>query len=66
MQEAKDSSAIESIVTTHDELFQDELFPENRPNAAAKEVLRCEALFLARYIVKYGTRRRVTRHRFYR
>lgn len=40
MQEAKDSSAIENIVTTHDELFQDELFPENSANAAAKEVLR--------------------------
>ncbi len=40
MQEAKDSSAIENIVTTHDELFQDDLFPENLRNAAAKEVLR--------------------------
>lgn len=40
MQEAKDSSAIENIVTTHDELFQDDLFPENLQNAAAKEVLR--------------------------
>lgn len=40
MQEAKDSSAIENIVTTHDDLFQDELFPEKRANPAAKEVLR--------------------------
>jgi Fic family protein len=40
MQEAKDSSAIENIVTTHDELFQDELFPEHLANPAAKEVLR--------------------------
>lgn len=40
MQEAKDSSAIENIVTTHDELFQDDLFPENVASAAAKEVLR--------------------------
>lgn len=40
MQEAKDSSAIENIVTTHDELFQDDLFPENLANPAAKEVLR--------------------------
>ena len=40
MQEAKDSSAIENIVTTHDQLFQDELFPENLHNAATKEVLR--------------------------
>lgn len=40
MQEAKDSSAIENIVTTHDELFQKDLFPENLHNATAKEVLR--------------------------
>lgn len=40
MQEAKDSSAIENIVTTHDELFQDDAFPEERVNSAAKEVLR--------------------------
>jgi Fic family protein len=40
MQEAKDSSAIENIVTTHDELFQDDLFSEQLANPAAKEVLR--------------------------
>ena len=40
IQEAKDSSAIENIVTTHDELFKDEVFPESMTNAAAKEVLR--------------------------
>ncbi|OIQ74968.1 adenosine monophosphate-protein transferase SoFic [mine drainage metagenome] len=40
MQEAKDSSAIENIVTTHDELFRDDLFPDNRANPVAKEVLR--------------------------
>ena len=40
MQEAKDSSAIENIVTTHDELFRDDLFPENFAKPAAKEVLR--------------------------
>jgi len=40
MQEAKDSSAIENIVTTHDELFKDDAFPENAINPAAKEVLR--------------------------
>ena len=39
MQEAKDSSAIENIVTTHDELFRDAAFPEDG-SAAAKEVLR--------------------------
>jgi Fic family protein len=40
MQEAKDSSAIENIVTTHDELFRDDVFPEEVGSAAAKEVLR--------------------------
>jgi hypothetical protein len=40
MQEAKDSSAIENIVTTHDELYKDEAFPEAASSPAAKEVLR--------------------------
>ncbi|HXC25613.1 MAG TPA: Fic family protein [Gemmatimonadaceae bacterium] len=40
MQEAKDSSAIENIVTTHDELFRDSVFPEGTSNLAVKEVLR--------------------------
>lgn len=40
IQEAKDSSAIENIVTTHDELFKDDAFPESFVNPAAKEVLR--------------------------
>jgi len=40
MQEAKDSSAIENIVTTHDEIFRDDAFPEEQSNPAAKEVLR--------------------------
>ncbi len=40
MQEAKDSSAIENIVTTHDELFRDDLFPEDGGSPSAKEVLR--------------------------
>lgn len=40
MQEAKDSSAIENIVTTHDELFKDDAFPEGPANPATKEVLR--------------------------
>ncbi len=38
MQEAKDSSAIENIVTTHDELYRETLFPQYAENAAAKEV----------------------------
>lgn len=38
MQEAKDSSAIENIVTTHDELFKSVAFPEAALSVAAKEV----------------------------
>lgn len=40
IQEAKDSSEIENIITTHDELFQDDLSPRSRLGPAAKEVLR--------------------------
>lgn len=38
LQEAKDSSAIENIITTHDDLFREELFPDYELNASAKEV----------------------------
>lgn len=40
LQEGKDSSAIENIVTTHDEPFKDDAFPETNDNPAAKEVMR--------------------------
>jgi Fic family protein len=40
LQEAKDSSEIENIVTTHDELFKDDVHPDASANPAAKEVLR--------------------------
>jgi Fic family protein len=40
LQEAKDSSEIENIVTTHDALFKDDALPEQAGNLAAKEVLR--------------------------
>lgn len=40
LQEAKDSSEIENIVTTHDELFKDDVLPDSFANPAAKEVLR--------------------------
>jgi Fic family protein len=40
LQEAKDSSEIENIVTTHDELFREADFFEAATNAAAKEVAR--------------------------
>jgi len=38
LQEAKDSSEIENIVTTHDELFQGDLLADTQPSASAKEV----------------------------
>jgi Fic family protein len=38
IQEAKDSSAIENIITTHDDLFKEDLFAEYISNAAVKEV----------------------------
>ncbi len=45
LQEARDSSAIENIITTHDELYKAQLFGELFTNAAAKEVSRyAEAL----------------------
>lgn len=40
LQEAKDSSEIENIVTTHDELLKDDADPDAFANPAAKEVLR--------------------------
>ncbi len=40
LQEAKDSSAIENILTTHDELYREDNVSPGRVNAAAKEVLR--------------------------
>jgi len=40
LQEAKDSSAIENIVTTHDELFRDSASPDGVSTPAAKEVAR--------------------------
>ncbi len=38
LQEAKDSSEVENIVTTHDELYKANLFAEALTNPAAKEV----------------------------
>lgn len=40
LQEAKDSSAIENIITTHDEMYKAELFSEVISSSAAKEVQR--------------------------
>ena len=47
LQEARESSAIENIVTTSDELFRDAVEPEQAPHAAAKEVLRYRQALLA-------------------
>ena len=38
LQEAKDSSAIENIITTHDALYKEQLFSNLLSDAAAKEV----------------------------
>ncbi|MCB5224742.1 MAG: Fic/DOC family N-terminal domain-containing protein [Candidatus Cloacimonadaceae bacterium] len=38
LQEAKDSSEIENIITTADDLYREELFPQFAENASAKEV----------------------------
>lgn len=40
IQEAKDSSAVENIVTTHDELFRDATMTDGASSPATKEVLR--------------------------
>lgn len=56
LQEAKDSSEIENIVTTHDELFKGDVLPDTFANPAAKEVLRYrQALHLGyRQVQKTG------------
>jgi len=40
LQEAKDSSAIENIITTHDELYKSDVFAKQFSSKAAKEVHR--------------------------
>lgn len=50
MQEAKDSSEIENIVTTHDELFREAALFEAATNAAAKEVARYRQALNAGYL----------------
>jgi len=40
LQEAKDSSEIENIITTHDALFKDDVLPNAFANPSAKEVSR--------------------------
>lgn len=53
LQEAKDSSAIENIITTHDELYKAMLFEELYTNASTKEVSNyVEALKYAFQLVR--------------
>jgi Fic family protein len=49
LQEAKDSSEIENIVTTHDELFREAALFEAAGSAAAKEVARYRQALAAGY-----------------
>ena len=55
LQEAKDSSAIENIVTTHDELFRDDLQALDSGSPAAKEVLRYRQALWAGFDLVRGT-----------
>lgn len=53
LQEAKDSSAVENIITTHDELFQADLFSDQFHSWETKEVLNyAEALRMGYAFVK--------------
>ncbi len=53
LQEAKDSSAIENIITTHDEMFKSQLFEDDFKSPAMKEVASyVEALVCGFEIVK--------------
>lgn len=62
LQEAKDSSAIENIVTTHDELFRDAAFPDESVNPSAKEVLRCRQALRVGFDAVVASRLLTTSH----
>lgn len=49
LQEAKDSSAIENIITTHDELYQSDSLAKNFKSVASKEVYAYAAALKAGY-----------------
>ena len=55
LQEAKDSSAIENIVTTHDELFREATYPGAVAGNAAKEVPRYRQALQAGFEAVQGT-----------
>lgn len=53
LQEAKDSSEVENIVTTHDELFKHDGLPEAQMSPASKEVLSYrQALYTGFHLVQ--------------
>lgn len=62
LQEAKDSSAIENVVTTHDELYRDAVFPETASAGAAKEVLRYRRALRIGFDAVIGARLLTTNH----
>lgn len=62
LQEAKDSSEIENIVTTHDELFKDAISPDEINSAAAKEVQRYRQALRAGFALVDTTRLITSNH----
>lgn len=50
LQEAKDSSAIENIITTHDELYKSDLFAKQFSSSAAKEVYNYATALINGYL----------------
>lgn len=62
LQEARDSSAIENIVTTQDELFREAAHPEGSINPAAKEVVRYGAALRLGFEAVRDTGLLTTRH----
>jgi len=62
LQEAKDSSEIENIVTTHDELFRDSALTEVIVSAAVKEVARYRQALMTGYDAVRGSRLLTVNH----
>jgi len=62
LQEAKDSSAIENIITTHDEIFRDQAMPGEVASAAAKEVARYHQALLVGFKAVAATGLLTTNH----
>jgi len=62
LQEAKDSSTIENIITTHDDLFREEVFPQYALSASAKEVGRYVSALKVGYSLVKETGRLTSNH----